>query len=48
MGRKPKFSKEVKIKACEDYKNGKGSFESIASEIGPGFVQIETATEVIN
>lgn len=34
MGRKPKFSKEVKIKACEDYKKGKGSFLSIASNIG--------------
>ncbi len=33
MGRKPKFSKEVKIKACEDYKNGKGSFQSIAFDI---------------
>ncbi len=34
MGRKPKFSKEVKIKACEDYKQGKGSFLTIASKIG--------------
>ena len=31
---KPKFSKEVKIKACEDYKNGKDSFRSIAFDIG--------------
>eukprot|EP01156_Anaeramoeba_ignava_P018454 Anaeramoba_ignava/a91816_109.p1 GENE.a91816_109~~a91816_109.p1 ORF type:complete len:452 (-),score=88.07 a91816_109:1402-2757(-) len=34
MGRKPKFNKEVKIKACEDYKKGKGSFDSIAFNIG--------------
>lgn len=34
MGRKPKFSKEVKIKACEDYDNGKLSFDKIAKEIG--------------
>jgi hypothetical protein len=29
MGRKPKFSKEVKIEACERYINGHGSFRSI-------------------
>mgnify|MGYP003307785520 CR=1 FL=1 len=34
MGRKAKFSKEVKITACEKYKNGKGSFVSIANEVG--------------
>lgn len=34
MGRKAKFSKEVKIKACEKYKAGKGSFGSIAKEVG--------------
>src|SRR5660397_158181 len=34
MGRKPKYIKEVKIKACEDYKKGKGSFKSIAKSIG--------------
>ena len=34
MGRKPKFSKEEKIKACEEYKNGKGSFNSIAFNMG--------------
>jgi len=26
MGRKPIFSKKVKVKACKDYKSGKGSF----------------------
>jgi len=34
MGRKPKYSKEVKIKACEDYEKGHGSFESIAKSVG--------------
>lgn len=34
MGRKPKFSKEEKIKACEDYKKGNSSFGGIAAEIG--------------
>jgi transposase-like protein len=34
MGRKQKFSKEIKIKACEKYYNGKGSFKSIAKEVG--------------
>lgn len=34
MGRKSKFSEEAKIKACEDYEKGKGSFASIAGEIG--------------
>jgi len=34
MGRKPKFTKEVKIQACKDYESGKASFESIAREVG--------------
>lgn len=34
MSRKSKYSKEVKIKACKDYKAGKGSFNSIAKSIG--------------
>jgi len=34
MGRKPKYSKEIKNKACEDYLSGKGSFISIAKNIG--------------
>lgn len=34
MGRKPKFSKEQKIRACIDYKTGKGSITSIAKSIG--------------
>jgi transposase-like protein len=34
VGIKPKYSKEIKIKACEDYENGNGSFESIAKSIG--------------
>ncbi|BES63922.1 hypothetical protein SANA_03610 [Gottschalkiaceae bacterium SANA] len=33
MRRKPKFSKEVKIDACERYSNGHGSFESVAKEV---------------
>ena len=36
MGRKAKFSKEIKIKACEKYRKGKGSFKSISEEIGCG------------
>ena len=31
--RKTKFSKEAKIKACEDYEKGNGSFKSIAKSI---------------
>lgn len=34
MGRKSKFSKEVKINACKKYKAVKGSFGSIAKEVG--------------
>lgn len=34
MGRRPKFSKEVKIEACEKYRRGEGSFISISNEIG--------------
>lgn len=31
MGRKAKYSKEFKVKICEEYKNGKGSFGELAS-----------------
>jgi len=34
MVRKSKFSKEIKTKACEDYKNRKGNFKQIAKKIG--------------
>ncbi|WP_268234922.1 hypothetical protein [Anaerosalibacter bizertensis] len=34
MGRKPKYSKEVKIKVCEDYEKDYGSFYDIAKMIG--------------
>ena len=34
MGRNPKFSKEIKIKACQDYRNGKAGCGSIAKSIG--------------
>ncbi len=34
MGRKLKYSKEEKIKACLDYENGHISFKSIALSIG--------------
>jgi len=34
MGRKPKFSKEVKIKACRDYEEGKISIKNISKQIG--------------
>lgn len=34
MGRKPKYSKEVKIQACKDYEKCNGSFGRIADEIG--------------
>ena len=30
MGRKTKLNKDLKVKACEEYKNSKGSFASIA------------------
>lgn len=32
MGRKAKFSKEIKVKACEDYKKRKASFRGIANK----------------
>jgi len=34
MGRKAKYSKEVKIKACKDYEKGHISFQGISDEIG--------------
>jgi transposase-like protein len=34
MGRKERYSKELKIQACEEYIAGKGSFNSIAKNIG--------------
>ena len=34
MGRKPKYSFEQKIKACEDYLSGKQSITNIANDIG--------------
>lgn len=34
MGRKVKYSKEVKIKACKDYEKGDVSFNDIAKKIG--------------
>jgi len=34
MGRNPKVSKEIKIIACETYKNRLGSFNSIAQSLG--------------
>jgi transposase-like protein len=34
MGRKPKFNKEIKIKACKDYERGHDSFSNIAKLIG--------------
>ena len=34
MGRKAKYSKEVKIKACKDYEKGHISLQGIADEIG--------------
>ena len=37
---KSKFSKEIKIKACKDYENGTGSFQSIAEEIGVNFTTL--------
>ncbi|GFN36624.1 hypothetical protein [Tepidimicrobium xylanilyticum] len=33
MGRKPKYSKKVKIKACKDYEKGHISFQGIADDI---------------
>ncbi|MDR7871710.1 MAG: transposase [Tissierellaceae bacterium] len=34
MGRKTKYSNELKIKACKDYEKGNGSFSDIAEVIG--------------
>ncbi len=40
MGRKAKFSKEIKVQACEAYQSGKGSFLSIAKTIGTNKVSV--------
>jgi len=42
MGRKTKFSKNIKILACEDYDNGIGSFRSIAKNYGCSYDAIRT------
>lgn len=34
MGRKQKYSKEIKVKACEDYIAGNASFNSLSKNIG--------------
>ena len=34
MGRKSKYSEEIKIKACKDYDKGNFSFNDIAKIIG--------------
>lgn len=34
MGRKSKYSKELKIEICKRYLNGEGSTYSLADEIG--------------
>lgn len=34
MERKQKYSKDVKIKACRDYEQGKYGFKSISKQIG--------------
>src|SRR5665648_150619 len=34
MGKKSKYSKELKVKACKDYDKGTGSFGDIAEKIG--------------
>jgi len=36
MGRKPKYSAEQKVQACEDYLSGKKSARQIARELGMG------------
>ncbi|SIO07113.1 hypothetical protein SAMN02745945_01738, partial [Peptoclostridium litorale DSM 5388] len=41
MGRKPKFSKEEKIKVCEAYKAGEGSYKSLAKSIGASSITIK-------
>ena len=40
MGRKPKHSKETKIKACKDYEKGIGSLGSIAKSIGASYSNV--------
>ncbi|MGM9937129.1 MAG: helix-turn-helix domain-containing protein [Candidatus Ornithomonoglobus sp.] len=41
MGRKSKFSYEIKLQAVLDYQQGKGSVQSIAKSIGAGKTSIE-------
>ena len=41
MGRKPKFSKEEKIKVCEAYKAGEGSYKSLAKSIGAAYITVK-------
>src|SRR3712207_8134558 len=45
VSRKPKFSKEIKIKACEEYKSGKGSLVSIAKRIGIDHATVRQRSE---
>jgi transposase-like protein len=40
MGRKPKYSKEIKIRTCEDYQNNKDSFEIISKLIGTDYSSV--------
>jgi transposase-like protein len=40
MGRKPKYSKEIKIRTCEDYQNNKDSCESISKLIGTDYSSV--------
>ena len=41
MGRNPKFSKEEKIKVCEAYKAGQGSYKSLAKSIGAAYITVK-------
>ncbi len=34
MGRKPKYSKEIKIQACKDYEESNLSFNDIGKNLG--------------
>lgn len=48
MGRKAKFSKEVKVQACEDYLSGKRSIAQIANDLSVYEMTIRTWVAIYN
>ena len=47
MGRKSKFSFEVKEKSVLSYENGEASFDSIANKIGAGATTVHWGRQTV-